>query len=415
MLVKRRRWIFWAAWIPLLIAAPPFNLVLPVLPDPVQLLAPPSLSEDPLFTRALAEGLLRDYREEKDPARRQALARRIIYFVERLNKIKTVLFDIGGVLSTCSSVKVVEIVRASALAFPNIRLDKDKAGAPKDIRPALRRIFFSGKWARQFRESQYPRDVYPHLDKPDLSFPEFVQMANYQLLKALYLDNKWVRAILDFGFMEKLNQWEDEDRIQFIFGVTIAFQILRFVLPAEAFLSEDFIHDALYRAHQVTPGAPELVKALQARGLQTRILSNHFPDSTGQLPDKNKTPSPTDIKYRPNASQFEAIEKAFRPGTFQRKDVYFSNQIGVSKPDRGSFRAVEIAEKLQPDEIAYVDDQEVNVERAAQFGYLASHYAYAEGNPIGENFLLQELAAGEWRRKAFQTLQETALVIDSAI
>lgn len=181
---------------------------------------------------------------------------------------------------------------------------------------------------------------------------------------------------------------------------------MNLAIPKDHFIPEDIIHAFLYRAHTLRNGASELVEALQKKGLRTLILSNHFPDSTRTPPDQ-KRQFPTMKRFTPNNTQRRWIQEHFGARTFQPGDIIFSNAQGVAKPNRRIFHIAQRQAELQPDEIAFVDDQAVNTNSAMACGYLTSHFVAAARQNLQDDFLLNELATGKWRQEAFKALQET--------
>ena len=112
------------------------------------------------------------------------------------------------------------------------------------------------------------------------------------------------------------------------------------------------LFDQLFNRWSANPYCVDLIEQLRAKGVRLALLSN----ATG--------PSARLKKEYPFLAYFDAI--------------MLSGEMGVAKPSKAAFRAVERALDLPPHALLFVDDTLGNVLAARRVGWQSHHFKHVE-------------------------------------
>ncbi len=88
-----------------------------------------------------------------------------------------------------------------------------------------------------------------------------------------------------------------------------------------------------------------------------------------------------------NVLHIERIKKISGPFKYTQftkhfRAIYYSNEIGMRKPDEEIFKRVVEEQNLKPENCFYIDDKAENIEAGAQLGFKTWHFNPKENNII---------------------------------
>lgn len=110
----------------------------------------------------------------------------------------------------------------------------------------------------------------------------------------------------------------------------------------------DYLEE-LGKVRKVNPEVAQLIKRLRRSGYKTAVCSNNYQDN------------------------IEFLKKKFNLARFFNFMV-FSYEVGVLKPDKKIFQELIRKSGVEPNEIVYSDDKEINLKEAKQLGILTFQY-----------------------------------------